>query len=298
MIAAFLLAALLGTFQVDEPFSPDAMTPADLARSLPGLPDAAMVTVPSAVLLGDWFEVVVNGPFDEPPELSFVEPHPDLVARLPIVKRTLVGHQVSLSLTCVRPGTLALEGLVLRTADAMYTLGAPELEVTLDVPDGHFARVAEALPPVDLPLPRAPTWIFGALAVAGLGLVGWWVVGHGVERTLPVYQPPPARLALEALARLRATPPTSEATVSVFITSVSDVLRQYIEARFAVDATARTTEEFLLEALDEPALEARRETLEQFLSLCDLVKYARLRPAPGEVMPLVDTAETFVEETR
>lgn len=57
---------------------------------------------------------------------------------------------------------------------------------------------------------------------------------------------------------------------------VSGAVREYIEARFAVRAAHRTTEDFLSELLLRPdtQLSSYRIELERFLGTCDLAKFA------------------------
>jgi hypothetical protein len=93
--------------------------------------------------------------------------------------------------------------------------------------------------------------------------------------------------------------PATRDAVPAFVVAVSAVLRRYIEDRFGVRAPESTTEEFL-EAVMAPGSElgSHREVLGRFLQLCDLVKFAHLRPEPSAALPLLDTAEGFVESTR
>jgi hypothetical protein len=106
-------------------------------------------------------------------------------------------------------------------------------------------------------------------------------------------------VAIEALTKLRLHLPRTSEEVRPFVIEVSDVLRVYMEQVFEIHAPAQTTEEFLEEAASRhDALGERRETLAEFLIGCDLVKYAGERPAPASAEPLIDTVESFVEETR
>jgi hypothetical protein len=81
--------------------------------------------------------------------------------------------------------------------------------------------------------------------------------------------------------------------------AVSDIVREYIERRFDVVATQRTTEEFLqdlLKSADE-SLACHRPLLSEFLQQCDLVKFADLSPAPQMMESLWQSARAFVLET-
>lgn len=263
------------------------------------------IVAPAQVRLGDWFEIVVRSsrPVGENARLSLPDrpvdaPPADVMARRSTLRDTITGAELRLPVALLRPGRITLEGLLLQDGSKVSSLRPLAFEVTLDLPPEHVPRVAEPLDPLTLRLPRPPVWVFAASSVVALALIGAWVVSVGRERVEVVYVPPADHIALAALERLRLSPPRTSDEVAALIVAVSDVLRDYIEGRFAVHAPARTTEEFLLEALIEPALAERKETLDHFLTLCDLVKYARVRPAPQEALALVDTAAAFVEQTR
>lgn len=291
MTAALLISLLAALAELAQDGAAMAPPPASAA--------GVVVTAPSAVVLGDWFEILATGPVSASARLGFAEAPPTVVARRSRARATITGAEISLALTCVKAGQVTLDGLLLQDGEQVWALDPIVIEVSYDdLPPERTPRVAAPLQSLTLPLPAVPTWIFLAACLAGLAAVGLWVVSQGVVRPVFVRVVPPDQLAVLALERLRARLPRSPEEVAVFVVAVSDVLRTYIEARFAVHAPARTTQEFLGEALSEPALEARRATLEHFLTLCDLVKYARFRPSPAEVAPLLDTATSFVEETR
>ena len=83
-----------------------------------------------------------------------------------------------------------------------------------------------------------------------------------------------------------------------FCSLVSDVLRAYVEERFELKAPERTTEEFMEELRASPKLRGDHKLLlEDFLSRCDLVKFARFEPTIPELEALLDSAYRFVDET-
>jgi hypothetical protein len=83
-----------------------------------------------------------------------------------------------------------------------------------------------------------------------------------------------------------------------FCSLVSDVLRAYVEERFNLHAPERTTEEFMEELRTSQQLHVdHKSLLEDFLSRCDLVKFARFEPTEPELQSLLDSALRFVDET-
>ena len=77
------------------------------------------------------------------------------------------------------------------------------------------------------------------------------------------------------------------------------LFRSYIEKRFAVIATQRTTEEFLQTLLQSSneALARHRSLLEEFLHQCDLVKFAGASLAVTDMEALFQSARGFVLQT-
>jgi hypothetical protein len=84
-----------------------------------------------------------------------------------------------------------------------------------------------------------------------------------------------------------------------FCSLVSDVIRVYLEERFNLHAPDRTTEEFLNELREGSQLnEEHKALLENFLTKCDLVKFARDEPTETELRGLLDAALRLIDETR
>jgi hypothetical protein len=112
----------------------------------------------------------------------------------------------------------------------------------------------------------------------------------------------PRRLTLseQALERLESTRPLMRpATAREFGIAASEVIRNYIEKRFDVIATQRTTEEFLQTLLQSSneTLVRHRSLLEEFLRQCDLVKFAGASLAVTDMESLFKSARGFVLET-
>jgi hypothetical protein len=83
-----------------------------------------------------------------------------------------------------------------------------------------------------------------------------------------------------------------------FTILVSDTIRVYLEERFNFRAPERTTEEFLYELQNTELLTPdQKQSLGEFLSRCDLVKFARYEPTETELRDLYDSAVRLVDET-
>ena len=104
----------------------------------------------------------------------------------------------------------------------------------------------------------------------------------------------------QTLENLESTKPLMRpATAREFGGAASEVIRTYIEKRFSVVATQRTTEEFLQELLlgSNEALTRHRPLLAQFLQKCDFVKFAGASLEASDMESLFQSARGFVVET-
>jgi hypothetical protein len=143
-----------------------------------------------------------------------------------------------------------------------------------------------------------PAWLLPALlsvaVLSGLAMYGvWrWRRRGRIPRALL-----PFEVALLRLEQIRSL--MVPARAREFGIAVSDIVRNYIELRFNVIATQRTTEEFLQDLLDssDASLARHRPLLSEFLQQCDFVKFAGVSVAVSSMESLRQSACAFVRET-
>ncbi len=148
-----------------------------------------------------------------------------------------------------------------------------------------------------VPLPPELLWLWIAVGAAAGGLLATWIWNKWFRPGLlppPVPYVPPHQRAkhrlADALALLTEPKP--------FCIAVSDALRVYLEERFEFRAPDRTTEEFLVELQRANQLNgSQKDFLADFLSRCDVVKFARHEPSEAELRSLHSAALNLVEET-
>jgi hypothetical protein len=138
-----------------------------------------------------------------------------------------------------------------------------------------------------------PALLVAAIVVA----VGMYIFlrrrGNGAAVRTPT-------LLEQTLERLEDTKPLMKpATAREFGSAASEVIRNYIERRFNVIATQRTTEEFLQSLLQgsNATLARHRPLLADFLQQCDFVKFAGASLAESDMEALFNSARGFVVET-
>ncbi len=157
--------------------------------------------------------------------------------------------------------------------------------------------VAEDIRDIRGPKYILPDWVLlaliGGAALIGLSIYGWWRWRR--HRAAPVLLP--HEIALRRLEDIRAL--MQPASAREFSTAVSDIVRRYIEQKFDVTATRRTTEEFLRELLESSnaSLARHRGLLGEFLQQCDFVKFAALSLTLQNMESLRQSARAFVLAT-
>ena len=141
-------------------------------------------------------------------------------------------------------------------------------------------------------------WLVAGLVLAMAAI--WWIVRRrratqGARAQAKAVQRA-YEDALAALEKLFALVDREESRP--YAIESTAIVRQYIETRFALSASRRSTEEFLLEATHSPNLAPEYQTLlAEFLRICDLLKFARTLANKNELTQLHDAAIRFVRET-
>jgi len=137
------------------------------------------------------------------------------------------------------------------------------------------------------------------LVIALLALIAGIATHLFLSKPRTILQMPPpepphiiARLALNAL---RGKPWSPEP----FFTELSLILRTYLENRFDLNAPESTTEELARAMSSDTRLELReQQTLRNFMTQADLVKFARAGAAQDVMQNAFATVESFVEQTK
>ena len=174
------------------------------------------------------------------------------------------------------------------------------VEVTSLLGDQRANLVIEDIEDVvEMPDEASGRWLW-ALAALGVAAVpaGWFLLrGRRAKRDMGAYVPA-HEIAYANLQALVARKLVEQGKIKEFYERISGILRHYIEDRFNLHAPDRTTEEFLVELQTTDVLSAPdKEVLKEFLTHCDLVKFARLRPEPTELAAAVEACRSFITRT-
>jgi len=159
-------------------------------------------------------------------------------------------------------------------------------------------ELKDIAPPESLPAGRLWIYITAAALVAGAAAALLIMRARRRRETL-ARALPPHEIAFMRLEKLLAEGLIDQKRYAEFTERVSDILRHYIEDRFGLKAPERTTEEFIVEAgKGLPVDPDRKGMLKDFLTHCDMVKFAAFEPGAEDVKKSFETCRDFVETTK
>ncbi len=192
------------------------------------------------------------------------------------------------------------------TSKKYQIIEAPAIEIYVKslLTGDEEKELKDIKPPLSIPVNY---WFWASMAAVALLLVviGW--LGYRLWKKKqeqgylfkPPPPPPPAHeVALNALQELYASDLLEKQEFKRFYSRLSDIMRQYVEGRYAVKAMEEITNEILSDlarVLDE---RDQLEALEEILTLADLVKFAKYIPDSKETEKVKELAWQFVEQTK
>jgi len=162
------------------------------------------------------------------------------------------------------------------------------------------ADIRDIKAPEPLPIDWRPYYLIAG-AVAAVALIGLllWHLSHRKRAARALPPVPPHKIAYAELERLRGRKLIEQGAFKEYYSTLSDIVRTYLERRFEVRAPEMTTEEFLTSSAENGRLQrGHRGLLGDFLAESDLVKFARHVPTIADSERAYDAAKRFVDETR
>lgn len=268
---------------------------------------------PKAMTVAQTVELTLTLETERPLEVEWpdvaaaLEPHFEVASAQSIEREAMPGGVVRQSrrfeLQPLLPGEYEIPRLpilldhdiLIETDPVMVTVES----VVADAQDQSLApRKGVTDPPVDVR--------FWALLSAGIATgallvtaIVYLLVRQARLRDDAIEQRPAHEVALERLEELLRSDLLTRGEFEPFLNRLSAILRHFIEDRFMIHAPQQTTEEFLAAARSSGALDAARTAeLAQFLTRCDLVKFARAEAARSEIDSAVMTVRNFIESSR
>ncbi len=175
------------------------------------------------------------------------------------------------------------------------------VEVTSLLGDQRAKLVIEDIEGVvEMPKPARRWWLWAVAALVVAAIPAGWLLlrGRRAKQLVRIFKPA-HEVAYARLKALVALNLVEQGRIKEFYEQISGILRHYIEDRFDLRAPERTTEEFLAELRNAEVLASSdKQTLEEFLTHCDLVKFAKHEPPTEQIQRTFDLVKDFIERTR
>ena len=286
--------------------------PAAMAQT--GAPAVSAAVAPAQMAVGDRARLTIEVEHDALASVAW--PEPEALGPFEVLEqrvdepRVEGGRAVSsaeLVLTAFELGELEVPAVEVDVIDAngdRVTLGTEPSPVTVaSVGLDESGDIRAIKGPLDIPLSVLTLlpWLAGVVLLAGIGYWLWRRSRGGVPDGIlaPAAPPRPAHeIAYEAFRTLEAERLPDRGEIKTFHIRASDIVRAYVEGRFGVDALEMTTGEVLdglrgQDVDEEPLLDFRR-----LLERCDLVKFAKDRPAPERCREVIPLGRSLVDRTR
>lgn len=116
---------------------------------------------------------------------------------------------------------------------------------------------------------------------------------------IPAKKPvPPYEMARQRLDRLHEQHLCERGQEREYYTELTDILREYIDKRFGINAMEMTSRQILDHLNANPATKPSERLMRQILEVADFVKFAKMRPMPEDNTKSFNHAVEFVENTK
>lgn len=143
-------------------------------------------------------------------------------------------------------------------------------------------------------------WILLTLVIVIGGVCAVLIFTH--RDTLPFIphkKPvPPYDMAIMRLSSLREEHLCEKGQERQFYTQLTDILREYIDRRFGINAMEMTSRQILDHLASNPETSPSQSLMRRILEVADFVKFARMRPLPDDNQRSFADALEFVENTK
>jgi hypothetical protein len=146
---------------------------------------------------------------------------------------------------------------------------------------------------------------YGIIALILLALLVWlvvWLVRNYIRNRQSVVKPapklPPHVVAIKALEELEHRKLWQNGKHKLYYSTLTDILRLYIEGRWSIAALEMTTDEIILALRDVEIVGDNRSKLIGILRTADMVKFAKAIPAPEQNEQAFTHSYYFVEDTK
>ena len=204
------------------------------------------------------------------------------------------------------PGSRMITGVVVKYRPNSYDywqeeyIQAQTLEVKSILYDyGTPLDIRDVKGPHKRPFPWWIVFLIIFLLIV-IGVIGWLIYRYKFMSVIEEEPAPPAHeLAFEFLKELKEKNYIYNRKVKEFYSELSDILRCYLEGRFGLKSPEMTTDEFLAHIQNSEVISSEyRKTLKEFLTICDMAKFAKYGSSSKEMEDGLACVQRFIDQTK
>ncbi len=215
-----------------------------------------------------------------------------------------------LTITSFDSGTFVIPASVFKYAKpndtTVYTTSTGTLYLQVNVP---VVDTAQAIKPIAGPMGEPLTfaeilpWILIGLGVVAIILLAIYLI-RKLKRKEPIFERkaapalPPHVLAINKLEELRLARIWQHGQVKQYHSSLTDIMREYLENRYLFDAPEMTSDEILAVLKTRQVNPEAYEKLSGVFFVSDMVKFAKAQPTALENDLSISHCIDFVNETK
>ncbi|MBI3364363.1 MAG: hypothetical protein HY033_05595 [Ignavibacteriae bacterium] len=267
------------------------------------------------VTIGDWLQLRIE--IEHPSNVTVTIPSlADSLEGMEIVKRdseivkqngSTILRAMTFTITSFDSGTHVIPPLTIHyssvgdtTKRVVETSPVPIFVRGIAVDTSKEIRDIKAPQSVPMTFADVLPYIVGVVLLAGLVWLFFYIRKKRKlgERIIPETPPrPPHEVALEALRSLESEKLWQRGKVKEYHSSLTDIIRTYIERRFKVMAMESTSDEILHSLRLSIRSNDVYEKLKEMLLCADLVKFAKYQPDANDHEASLADAFAFVEAT-
>lgn len=148
-------------------------------------------------------------------------------------------------------------------------------------------------------IPEWLLWVVLGIAIAAVAVALFLLYRKNgtliVRHVKPV---DPYEAAMSELNRLRERKLAESGREKEYYTTLVDILRTYLERRFAINAMEMSSTQILDTLRKNPETRDNQPRIKQILEIADFVKFANVRPMPDDNIKTFNNVVQFVEATK
>lgn len=149
-------------------------------------------------------------------------------------------------------------------------------------------------------IPNWLLWVLLALVIIAAGVMAVVFVMSRKKQAEIIRQAPipPYDLAMSRLHTLRSRNLAESGHEKEYYTELVDILRQYLDGRFDINAMEMTSTQIVRALRSNPLTRMSADQIKAVLAIADFVKFAKVRPLPDDNVKAYTRAIDFVEQTK